>query len=64
MSTAKYPSLGTAVPLYDWLMDKIEDFQSKTRGKEMKSALGAAMEKLKSYYARSDDSWMYPIATS
>ena len=64
MSTGKYPILGTAVPLYDWLMDNIEDFGKNTTRTEIKNALIAAMEKLKSYYVKTDDSWMYPIATS
>jgi len=65
VSSGKFPTLSAAVPVYDLLMDKIEHAQSlQATSPELKAALTAGMEKLKLYYARSDDSSMYAVATS
>lgn len=46
-------------------MDKLEEFQDlEDISQEMKIALDNGMIKLKSYYAKTDDSSMYSIATS
>ena len=65
MSTQAFPILAAAVPIYDFLMDKIELFQARDEiATEVKDALEIGMEKLKLYYARTDESSIYPIVTS
>lgn len=63
VSTAKIPVLAISVPIYDWLMDHLEDFQDKS-SPEMKNAIENGMKKTKAYYRKTDDSDMYAIATS
>ena len=65
MSTQKFPILSVAVPIYDFLMDKIEIFQAQDEiSPDMKAALDIGLNKLKVYYACTDDSLTYPIITS
>lgn len=46
-------------------MDQLDEFQnSEDISQEMKDALNSGMDKMKSYYAKTDDSSMYSIATS
>ena len=46
------------------LMDQLEDFQKSVKiSQEMKAALESGMKKIKLYYAKSNDSHMYAIAT-
>jgi hypothetical protein len=57
--------LAVSVPAYDWLMDNLEDFQDSDKcSPEIKTAIGSGMEKIKAYYKKTDDSYMYAIATS
>ena len=65
ISVAKYLILVASIPIYDWLMDKLDEFkQENGRSQEMIKALEAGFEKLKKYYIKSDDSYMYVITTS
>ena len=65
ISTSKLPILAISVPIYDMLMDKLEEFQNSDKtSQEMKIALESGMEKIKAYYVKTDDSLMYAIATS
>ena len=65
VSKEKYPILAISVPIYDMLMDQLEEFQNSIKiSQEMKTALENGMEKIKAYYAKTDDSSMYAIATS
>lgn len=60
-----YPTLAYSVPVYNYLLDKIEvAIDSKGLfSNEVKSALGAAHEKIREYYP-STDGLVYIIATS
>jgi hypothetical protein len=65
VSIAKYPILASAIPIYDWLMNKLEEFKMQTgRSAEMLKAMDMGFAKLKQYYEKSDDSHMYAITTS
>jgi len=46
-------------------MDHLEDFQdSNSCSPELQIAIGSGMEKIKAYYKKTDDSYIYAIATS
>ena len=48
VSHATFPTLMSSIPIYNWLMDEIEDFQEdNNRSTKVKNAARAAMEKLK-----------------
>ena len=53
ISHATFPTLTSSIPIYNWLMDEIEDFQDN-RSTKVKNAAEAAMEKLKKYYQKTD----------
>ena len=64
VSSSKYPNLSASIPIYDWLMDKLEDFQKDDRTtEELHNAIQEGLDKIKYYYQRSDDCHMYPIST-
>ena len=48
-----FPTLTNSLPIYNWLMDEIKDFQ-EDRSVKIRSAAGVAMEKLKKYYQKTD----------
>lgn len=55
VSHATFPTLMSSIPIYNWLMDEIEDFQEdNNRSTKVKNAARAAMEKLKKYYQKTD----------
>ena len=56
--------MATSVPIYEWLINKLEDFQKATKKADIKKAIDIGLEKLRLYYARTDDSSMYSITTS
>ena len=69
MSKSQYITLSSAIPIYNVLLEHIErllDDQSNYFCPilEVRVALNKGYEKLKSYYAKTDDSCLYPIATS
>jgi hypothetical protein len=65
MSFASFPTLGQSVPIYNFLIDKIEDFleESNTISDDIIYAAGKAKDKLQQYYP-SSDGLVYVIATS
>ena len=66
MSKSQYITLSSAIPIYNVLLEHIErllDDQSNYIP-EVRAALNKGYEKLKSYYVKTDDSCLYPIATS
>ena len=59
-----FPTIETSIPIYNWLMDKIEDFQKDRNIDEIiKGAAVSSMEKLKKYY-KNTDALVYTISTS
>ena len=69
MSKSQYITLSSAIPIYNVLLKHIErllDDQSNyfCPIPEVRAALNKGYEKLKSYYVKTDDSCLYPIATS
>jgi hypothetical protein len=67
MSSAKFPTLGQSVPIYNYLIDMIEDFVDKkvnsTTSQDIINAANNAKYKLQQYYSTSDG-LVYVIATS
>ena len=65
MNFASFPTLGQSVPIYNFLIDKIEDFleESNTISDDIIYAAGKAKDKLQQYYP-SSDGLVYVIATS
>src|SRR4030081_2776959 len=52
------------IPIYDWLMDKVEEFRAQPGiTEEMNDALEKGFEKFKEYYQKSEECYMYPVAT-
>src|SRR5947209_6073886 len=48
-----FSTLTNSIPIYNWLMDEIEDFQ-EDRSVKIRSTAGVAMEKLKKYYQKTN----------
>ena len=68
-SPEKMRSTGTLVPIYNKLLDHIENLLNKKDEKyckisNIRNAIQKDYEKLKSYYLKTDDSYAYTIATS
>lgn len=64
MSTAKYPMLSSVVPLYNYLIDELEEYcDNNDSSNEIVIAVKAGIEKLERYYVKTDDTTMYTIAT-
>jgi hypothetical protein len=64
MSSEKSPTLGQTVPIYNYLIDNIEDFlEETTRSDDIINAANNAKNKLQQYYP-SSDGLVYVIATS
>jgi hypothetical protein len=52
------------IPIYDWLMDKLEEFRAQPGiTEEMNDALEKGFEKFKEYYQKSEECYMYSVAT-
>ncbi|CAB4444468.1 unnamed protein product [Rhizophagus irregularis] len=64
MSSEKSPTLGQTVPIYNYLIDNIEDFLEKAevKSEDVKNAANNAKYKLQQYYS-SSDGLVYVIAT-
>jgi hypothetical protein len=64
MSYEQFPTLGQTVPIYNYLIDKIEDFlnECNTNSNDVINAANSAKEKLQEYYP-SSDGLVYVIAT-
>ena len=66
MSFAQFPTLGQSVPVYNYLIELIEDFLDKNtdlNSQDIINAANKAKDKLKKYYS-SSDGLVYVIATS
>ena len=71
MSKAKYITISSSIPIYNILLDHLEKILDETEGNtqscsisEVWFAIKKGYEKLKSYYSKTDKSYVYPIATS
>lgn len=64
ISHGRYPTIENSIPIFNWLMDKIEDFDKETNIDEVvKKVASNALEKLKKYY-RYTDGIIYTVSTS
>ncbi|CAB5217264.1 unnamed protein product, partial [Rhizophagus irregularis] len=64
LSSAKYPMLSSAIPIYNYLMDGLETYcENFDSSGDMVIAVKAGLEKLEIYYEKTDDTTMYTIAT-
>lgn len=64
ISHNKFPTIENSIPVYNWLMDKIEDFQrDRNINENVKIAANYAMDKLKKYYKHTD-ALVYTVSTS
>ena len=69
MSKSQYITLSFTIPIYNVLLEHIERLLDNQSNyfcpiPEVWAALNKGYEKLKSYYVKTDDSCLYPIATS
>lgn len=70
MSTSKFVTLSSSVPIYNMLLDHMEKLLDKNNKKyycqysEIRDAIKIGYEKLKIYYSKTDQSYLYTIATS
>jgi len=65
MSKTTYPTLGCSVPVYNYLIDNIEDFldeKEKERPNDVVTAANRAKNKIQKYYPTSDG-MVYIIAS-
>ncbi|GES80463.1 ribonuclease H-like domain-containing protein [Rhizophagus clarus] len=63
ISHGRYPTIENSIPIFNWLMDKIKDFDKKIGIDEIvKQEARNAMEKLKKYYQYTDG-MIYTIST-
>ena len=69
MSQSKFITLSSSIPVYNALLEHIENLLDEQNTNycailEVRNAIRMGYEKLKEYYARTDNSYIYPIATS
>jgi ribosomal protein S27E len=63
LCAASHPTLSTAVPVYNYLLDKLEDYRDSYKGPgAVKEAANAAIDKLKRYYSKTGAE-VYAVAT-
>ena len=64
MSTATYPMLSSTVPIYNYLIDELEEYcDNNNSSEDIVLAVKAGIVKLEKYYAKTDDTTMYTVAT-
>ncbi|GBB87371.1 hypothetical protein RclHR1_13820001 [Rhizophagus clarus] len=64
LSTAKYPMLSSSIPIYNYLMDRLEAYcENFDSSNDIVIAVKAGLKKLEFYYEKSDETTMYTIAT-
>ena len=65
MSSENSPTFGQTVPIYNYLIDNIEDFleETNTKSNDVINAANDAKSKLQQYYP-SSDKLVYVITTS
>jgi len=69
MSKSQYVTLSSSIPIYNSLLDHLEKLLDEKdpmycRSSEIRNAITKGYDKLKTYYIKTDDSKVYPIATS
>jgi hypothetical protein len=63
LSATSHPTLATAVPVYNFMMDELEDYRDTSGCPDtLKAATDAAIGKLKVYYSKTGAE-IYPVAT-
>ncbi len=63
-SLARYPTLTASVPIYNYIIDKLEDFQDQPgQDQNLKTAAELAINKLRQYYPKTEG-LVYVVATS
>jgi len=64
MSSAKYPMLSSTIPLYNYLIDELEEYcDNLDSSNDIVIAVKAGINKLERYYVKTDDTIMYTVAT-
>ena len=64
ISSAKYPMLASAVPIYNYLINGLEAYCDRSsKSNDIVNAVEIGLKKLETYYEKTDDSNMYTIAT-
>lgn len=64
VSSAKYPMLASAVPIYTYLINGLEAYcKESDKSNDIINAIKVGLKKLEIYYEKTDDSIMYTIAT-
>lgn len=64
MSSAKYPMLSSTVPIYNYLIDELEEYcDNNDSSEDIVLAVKAGIAKLEKYYEKTDDTTMYTVAT-
>ena len=69
MSKSQYVTLSSSIPIYNTLLDHLKKLLDKKdpmycHFSEIRNAIIKGYDKLKTYYIKTDDSKVYPIATS
>jgi hypothetical protein len=66
MSMSKYITLSSSIPIYNALLNHLEKIieNDSDFSLEIINAVKKGYEKLKLYYIKTDESHIYPIATS
>jgi hypothetical protein len=66
MSMSKYITLSSSIPIYNALLNHLEKIieNDSDFSLEIINAAKKGYEKLKLYYIKTDESYIYPIATS
>ena len=56
--------LSSAIPIYNYLIDGLEDYcDNSDSSSDIVIAVKAGIQKLERYYAKTDDTTMYTVAT-
>jgi hypothetical protein len=64
MSFAKYPMISSAIPIYNYLIDELEEYcDNHDSSNDIVIAVKAGIDKLERYYVKTDDTTMYTVAT-
>ncbi|CAG8736415.1 11527_t:CDS:2, partial [Cetraspora pellucida] len=62
ISSAKYPMLASTIPIYNYLIDELEIcYNNPNNSYEIATAISAGLNKLKSYYIKTNDTAIYNI---
>ncbi len=55
--------LSTAIPIYNFLIEELEDYCDKSSHSDIIIAVKAGLKKLNTYYNKTDDTTIYTVAT-